>query len=53
MVFFIEKNHAGGWTVWGDLGIRHYYGYTKDEAKQKYESEAKRTVFYNKKERLF
>ena len=46
-IFFIEKNIHGAWVIWGVLGIRQYYYYTKKEAKERYIEEAKGTVFYN------
>lgn len=29
IIDFVERNIHGAWVVWGDLGIRQYYGYTK------------------------
>lgn len=48
-IFCIEKNIHGAWVIWGVLGIRQYYYYTKKEAKERYIEEAKGTVFYNVK----
>lgn len=48
-IFFIEKNIHGAWVIWGVLGIRQYYYYTKKEAKERYIEEAKGTVFHNVK----
>lgn len=36
---FVEKNIHGAWVVWGVLGIRQYYGYTKAEAIRQYKKE--------------
>lgn len=36
IIFFIEHNIHGGWTVYGHNGVKQYYGYTKSEAKKKY-----------------
>lgn len=44
-IFFIEKNIRGAWVVYGRLGVRQYYDYTKSEAKQKYIDECKKTLF--------
>ena len=39
-IFFIEKNIHGAWVVYGDIGVKQYYGYTKTQAKEKYKNEA-------------
>ena len=31
-IFFMEKNQRGAWVVYGDIGIKQYYYYTKTEA---------------------
>ena len=36
IIDFVERNIHGAWVVWGDLGIRQYYGYTKKESMKKY-----------------
>ena len=48
-VEFIERNINGAWVVYGVLGYRQYYDYTKAEAKRLYEREAEETywVFTN------
>lgn len=46
-IFFIEKNIRGAWVVYGRIGVKQYYGYTKAEAVEKYKEECKRTVFVN------
>ena len=38
---FVEYNIHGAWVVWGILGIRHYYYYTKAQAMKLYRDEAK------------
>ena len=48
-IFFIEWNIRGAWVVYGAIGVRQYYGYTKKEARQKYEDECARILFTNKK----
>ena len=42
---FAERNIHGAWVVYGLLGIRQYYGYTKKEAFAKYKAEYDKTVF--------
>lgn len=39
---FVEKNIHGAWVVWGDIGIRQYYYYTKKEAMRMYREECKK-----------
>lgn len=38
-VYFAERNIHGAWVVYGGLGIRQYYGYTKKEALRRYKDE--------------
>lgn len=47
-VDFVEKNIHGAWVVYGVLGIRQYYYYTKKEAIRLYKEEAKNTFAQNK-----
>ena len=44
IIDFVERNIHGAWVVWGDLGIRQYYGYTKKESMKKYRQEWLETV---------
>lgn len=44
IIDFVERNIHGAWAVWGDLGIRQYYGYTKKESMKKYRQEWLETV---------
>lgn len=44
IIDFVERNIHGAWVVWGDLGIRQYYGYTKKESMKKYRQEWRETV---------
>ena len=46
-IFFVEKNIRGAWVIYGAIGVKQYYGYTKAEAVAKYKEECKRTVFVN------
>jgi hypothetical protein len=36
IVWLVEQNVHGGYTVYGSCGIRQYYGYSKSEAITKY-----------------
>jgi hypothetical protein len=44
-IFFVERNIRGVWTIYGRLGVRQYYGYTKKEAERKYREECGKTFF--------
>ncbi len=48
-VHFVEKNVRGAWVVYGALGVRQYYGYTKEEALKRYNDECDKTLFTDKK----
>lgn len=39
-VLIVERNIRGAWVIYGSLGVRQYYGYTKAEAIRKYKEEA-------------
>ena len=39
VIAFVERNDRGAWVIYGKLGVRHYYYYTKDDAIMKYEAE--------------
>jgi hypothetical protein len=43
IVHFAEKNIRGAWAVYGLLGVRQYYYYTKKEAIERYKAEYKNT----------
>lgn len=36
---FVERNIHGAWVIYGDIGIRQYYFYTKSQAMEKYREE--------------
>ena len=46
-ILLIERNLRSGWAIYGELGVKQYYGYTKQEAIRMYQDEAERTVFVN------
>lgn len=35
-VFAVEKNIRGAWVIYGALGVRQYYGYTRAAAIEAY-----------------
>lgn len=43
-VFFVERNVHGAWVIYGSLGVRQYYGYTKEVAVRKYKEEAAKKI---------
>ena len=49
LIYFMEKNIRGAWVVWGVIGMRQYYYYTKSQAKQMYLDECSKTYFVNQK----
>lgn len=42
-IHFMEKNVHGAWVVWGVIGIRQYYYYTKAQARSLYLKEVAET----------
>lgn len=46
-IFFIERNIRGAWVIYGRIGVKQYYDYTKAEAIAKYKDECKKTIFDN------
>lgn len=47
IVFFTERNIHAAWVVYGAIGVRQYYGYSKKEAEARYIDEYNRTVVNN------
>lgn len=47
IIYMIERNGHGAWVVYGILGVKQYYDYTKMQAREKYIDEARATVFVN------
>lgn len=37
----VERNVHGAWVIYGDIGVRQYYGYTKRAAMARYRAECK------------
>lgn len=48
IIFFVEKNIHGAWTIYGVLGVKQYYYYSRKEAMQRYMEEARSKVLFNK-----
>jgi hypothetical protein len=37
-VYMVERNHRGGWVIYGTEGVKQYYGCTKKEAMDRYKA---------------
>lgn len=48
-IYFTEKNVHGAWVVYGAIGIRQYYFYTKKQAMMKYREECNKTLIRERK----
>ena len=40
-IFFVERNVHGAYSIYGSEGVKHYYGYTKQQAKEMYRESGK------------
>ncbi len=47
-IWAVERNIRGAWVIYGELGVRQYYGYTKAQAKQKYKEECEKKIIKGK-----
>ena len=47
MIYFTERNIHGAWVVYGIIGVKQYYGYTKQQAINSYKEEARRGLIVN------
>lgn len=50
-IHLVEKNVYGAWVIYGILGVRHYYGYTKGQSMQRYCNACKHTFIYEQKKK--
>lgn len=48
-IWLVERNIHGVVVVYGEIGIRQYYYYSKAEAIRLYKEECKRIVFVEEK----
>lgn len=39
VIHLVERNRYGAWCIYGCIGLRQYYGYTRKEATAKYRAE--------------
>ena len=44
-IWLVEKNIRGAWVIYGVIGIKQYYYYTKKEAIARYNQEIKESLF--------
>lgn len=43
-VWLVERNIHGAWVIYGSLGIRQYYYYTKTDAIRLYMQDVRKTI---------
>ena len=43
-IYHVDKNIRGAWVIYGDLGVRQYYGYTKRQSIERYQNDC-RNIF--------
>lgn len=48
-IYFTEKNAYGAWVIYGAIGVRQYYFYTKKQAMKRYREECKQTLIRERK----
>lgn len=48
-VFIVEKNFRGAWVIYGAIGVRQYYGFTKAQAVKRYREKVKEITMEEKK----
>lgn len=48
-IFIVERNVRGAWVIYGALGVRQYYGYSREESVQKYREEVKEKILEESK----
>ena len=48
-IHLVERNIRGAWVIYGLLGVRQYYYYTKREAMRLYREEFQNTTAINRR----
>lgn len=48
-IYFAEKNVRGAWVIYGAIGIRQYYFYTKKQAVKRYREGCRQTLIRARK----
>lgn len=51
-IYFVEKNVHGAWVIYGALGVRQYYGYTKQQSKERYRNDCQNTLIYEQRKEV-
>ena len=46
-IYLIEKNLHGAIVIYGAIGVKQYYYYSKKKAIEKYITDCKREIFIN------
>ena len=47
-IFFVRRNICGAWVVYGSEGVKHFYGYSKSQAKKMYQESGR--TFVNRRQ---
>ncbi len=47
VIYFMERNIHGAWVIYGDFGVKQYYGYTKAQARKLYKESG--TILLNER----
>lgn len=48
-IHLVEKNIHGAWVIYGVVGVRQYYFYTKKQAIALYRAECRRTIIQERR----
>lgn len=48
-IFAVERNVRGAWVIYGALGVRQYYGYTRAAAIEAYRKKCAEKIVEGKK----
>lgn len=48
-IYFVERNVHGAWVIYGALGVRQYYYYTKKRAMELYRNECQDIIVQDKR----
>ena len=48
-IHLVERNIRGAWVIYGEIGVRQYYYYTKKRAMELYRQECRETIIQEKR----
>jgi len=51
-IYHVDKNIRRAWVIYGDLGVRQYYGYTKRQSIEQYRNECRNTFIYEQRKEV-